>query len=342
MERKIKFTLFSDLHYKKRMYASTVADLEAIIDRAHASGSELILHAGDFCNDYKGSKEIVDAFLSNRSGLPAYGIYGNHELETPGNTMEFVTPRLSNRPVVYGTPDGSFSPEIGYYHFDMNGFRFVCLDTNYSYFEEKWVHNLPASWGPPNGAGRTNALGPDQVKWLEKTLIDAEKNDLLCVLVSHADFTAKLSQAPSYDWTSVREIIKKVNSEKKTVVLAINGHYHTDHLNEIDGVFYLDCNTVRNGFWYPTTGQHYLPGQTFDFQDYDENGNPTKLEKLDLCSLSQAKNTWFSDSPQSAVITLSESALEIEGSSADWMYGVIPESLPDGKRPGITSHHITF
>lgn len=336
MEKNIKFTIFADLHYKKRMYASTISDLKAIIDRAQRSQSELLLHAGDLCNDYKGSPELLRLLLDNDYGLPVYGVYGNHELETAGNSMESVSPCLTNRSVNFA------SPNVGYYYFDKNGFRFICLDTNYSCVDGKWVHNLPGSWGPPAGAGQTNALGPDQLSWLEETLSGAQKNELLCILVSHADLSGSFGAASCYDWTSVRDMTRRLNARKRRVILSINGHYHTDHISEFDGMIYFDCNAVRNGFWYPMHEEHYLPGQTFGFQDYDESGRPTVFSHIDLISLSQSKNTWFFKSPLSAVVTLTESSLDIEGSSTDWLFGVIPEKFHDGKRPLIGNAHFEF
>lgn len=53
----LSFLVFADLHYKQGMYASTVADLQAILDRAAEHKVDFILHAGDFCNDYPGSPE---------------------------------------------------------------------------------------------------------------------------------------------------------------------------------------------------------------------------------------------------------------------------------------------
>ena len=192
MNESLKFTVFSDLHYKKHMYAASIADhLEPIIERAHSSGSDFILHAGDLCNDYNGSKELTNSLLKNKYSLPVYGVYGNHELETRGNTMEVVTPLLTNRTVSFGTPDGRFSSEIGYYHFDIKGFRIICTDTNYSQLNGEWVHNLPASWGPPNGAENQNALSPKQLDWLESTLNDAADKGLKCIVVSHAEFSGK-------------------------------------------------------------------------------------------------------------------------------------------------------
>ena len=67
MQDSIRFTVFADLHYKKHMYAATPsAMLDPIIERAHASGSDFIVHAGDLCNDYKGSPELLSRLLDNK------------------------------------------------------------------------------------------------------------------------------------------------------------------------------------------------------------------------------------------------------------------------------------
>ena len=51
----LTFTIFSDLHYKEEMYIACVSDMESILKRAAESGSDFIIHGGDFCNDYVGS-----------------------------------------------------------------------------------------------------------------------------------------------------------------------------------------------------------------------------------------------------------------------------------------------
>ena len=74
----LKFLVFADLHYKKGMYTAPVESLHAILDRAAKENVDFVIHCGDFCNDYKGSPEITDAYLNNRHHLPVYGIYGNY------------------------------------------------------------------------------------------------------------------------------------------------------------------------------------------------------------------------------------------------------------------------
>ena len=147
----IRFSVFSDFHYKKRMYTSSLEDLDHILSRANDEHVDFILHAGDFCNDYNGSPELMRAYHQNRYGIPTYGVYGNHELETVGNTMDVVTPKLSNQSVTFAKD--AQGNELGYWYADRKQFRIIGLDSNYSYNEElqAWEHNHPASYGCPAG-----------------------------------------------------------------------------------------------------------------------------------------------------------------------------------------------
>ena len=134
--RKIKFALFSDLHYRENLYLTSISDLDKILERANENDVDFIIHAGDFCNSYPESPEATSRYLNNKYNLAAYGIYGNHELEGC-TTMQIVTPLLNNREVVWGTPDGKIGDgSIAYFYFDINGIRIVCTDTNYSFNSE--------------------------------------------------------------------------------------------------------------------------------------------------------------------------------------------------------------
>lgn len=325
----IRFTLFADLHYKKSMYIPSVADLQSILDRANQSGSEFALHAGDFCNDYQHSPELISAYLNNAYNLPVYGVYGNHELETPENSMANVTPCLCNREVVWGTPDGKIGDgSIAYYYFDQGIFRFVCLDTNYSKnpATEEWEHNASVSHGPPKGNVSGNALGPDQLFWLEKVLTAATKEQRKCIVIGHCGFSGLWWSNP--EAAAVREIYQKANGiRKETVLLSINGHLHTNHIGEADGVVYFDVNTVRNNLWVVNDKafDHY-GDKTYFFTDYDAEGKETAGYDRPINEMRMAKNTWFNSSPLSAIVTVWENGkIEIEGSESAWLYGIAPD-----------------
>ena len=342
--KQLTFAVFSDFHYKKGMYASSIDGMQAIVDRAAQANVAFMIHGGDFCNDYKGSPELMNAYLKNNRKLPAYGVYGNHELESRGNVMPLVTPCLTNRPdsVVWATPDGKIGDGfIAHYYFESNGFRIICLDTNYSWNAEKkeWQHNTEASWGPPNGNSSGNSLGPKQLEWLENVLMDAADKGIPCLVFSHVGYSAEWSSAP--DTKKVREIFNKANAARQgTVLMAVNGHLHTNHVKVIDNILFFDVNTTYNGDWQGGQKEHhYADGMTYEFVDYDPNGQPTATRQRNLMELGQAKNTWFFTDPLSAIVTIdSLGHIVIDGSKTTWRYNVIPSN--DGKNgcePFITS-----
>ena len=341
----VKFLVFSDLHYKKKMYATSVSDLEAIMARAKAENVDFVLHEGDFCNDYCHSPEIVKAYLG--SALPVFGVYGNHELETMGNTMQIVTPCLTNTPenVIWGTEDGKIGDgSIAYYYFDKEDFRFIFLDANYSLMPDgvTYEHNREGSWTKPRENTRVESLGDAQLAWLEKVLADAAENEKRCIVNAHPSFSGVWQSAP--DHKRVRELYRKANEMKKgTVLLSINGHYHTNRRAVVEDVIYLDVNVVRNGWWQSEKFYPYAedltrePQFTFDYTDYDENGNALSTVKMPLSGLRMSAQTLFFKDPLSAVITVtSDGKVTVKGSKTEWMYGIVKDEFPDGAMPEIT------
>ena len=327
----LSFLVFADLHYKKGMYAVRVQDLKQIMNRAHEYNVDFVLHAGDFCNDYSGSPEIVKEYLKNEYDLSVYGVYGNHELESANNSMEAVTPLLTNDPNVVW--------ENGYYWFERKGYRFICADTNYSYNEKEqvWEHNRTASWGAPAGNLYPDSLGPEQLKWLESVLIDAAQKEIPCILVSHAGFVEGRKCSPDTD--AVRELIRKVNTIKAgTVRMCINGHYHTNHLEMMEDVLYFDVNAVINGSWVPKKEQHYTDEHTFTLESYDGEGNCLGAETVPLSKLWQSVNTHYFRDPLSAIVTINDDGgIRVEGSRTGWLYDVEPVDPLPGIMPWISS-----
>ena len=337
----LTFCLFSDFHYKVGMYMSSVADMKTILDRANDANADFIIHAGDFCNDYKGSPELMKAYFENGYDLPAYGVMGNHELETKGNDMALLTTLLTNRAVTWGTEDGTVGDgSIAYYYYETNGFRIICLDTNYSYetSTRSWVHNPTASSGPPSENQYANSLGPDQLRWLESVLTDAANESIPCVVVSHASFSGEWSSSP--DASAVQAIFRKANNIRMgTVLMAINGHLHTNRSAVVDGVLYLDMNTTRNGLWRSDGEYHYTnPKHTFEYVTYDDNGTMLGKTQKELGTLSMGSKTWFFADPLSATITVSTSGrITVEGMQTEWIYGVVPENIGSAVTPEVSS-----
>lgn len=333
--KNLNFTAFSDFHYVQGIYPTSIADLNEIFSRAEEYGSSFVLSGGDFCNNFTGSPELVKAFLGYKkadgSTMPAYNNYGNHELETWPNSMQVVTPTLTNDAnAVWGTADGKIGDgSIGYYYFDQDGFRFIVTDTNYSWnsTNQSWEHNTTGSYGPASGNIYVNSLGPVQLEWLEKVLYAAADENIPCVVVSHA--TLCPSWWPGSDAATTHKLFREVNVyHPGTVMMQISGHEHNDRQEVIDGVYYLGLNTTKNGLWRDKSPVHYDSTHTFQMETYDSEGNFTGYVTKSYGELGQGANTWFYESPLSTNITISQNGqIYVQGMETSWVYDVEPDPL---------------
>lgn len=328
----IRFLVLGDFHYKKKMYAATVADLDEVLKAAKSENVDFCVHLGDFCNDYKGSPELVKKYLDNEYGLDVFGIYGNHELESAENSMQRVTPLMSNRTdrLIYGTESRTIEDgSVAYCYYDRNGFRFVFLDTNYSLAPNgEYEHNRTKSWGSPKENTLAHSLGLLQLDWLREVLFDAAEQSLKCIVISHAGFAEAWASSP--DAVRVREIFDEVNSKReKTVIFAINGHQHCNFATVSRGVTYFLCPAAINGWWQSKPFYPYAeddanaPKYTFDFTDYDSEGNSGESFKMPYSSLSMGAQSLFFKSPLYAIVTVnSDGKVKIEGRKTDFAYGI--------------------
>jgi hypothetical protein len=283
--------------------------------------------------------------------------------------MEYVTTKLTNnKNAVWGDGTVGSQPKdlhIGYYYFEQNGFRFVCVDNCYSYnvnhkngVEVGWEHYLTNSYGEPTASinakrgfdegadakGNINigSLGPVQMAWLEEVLLDAAAKDIPCIVAGHAGYSGLgFGGGADYDAPKVREIYNKANTANPgTVLMSINGHIHSDNRGWRDGVLYLDVNTVRNAHWAASGTNHYLPEHTYKYEKYDDEGNLLSITDRPLNELTMGKNTWFSADPLSCVVTINDSGMIIiDGVQSDWAYGIVPEGADPakGRHCAITS-----
>lgn len=333
----MKFLLFADLHYHNAAYASTIQNLNTVLQRAADNDVDFVIHAGDFCNDYVQDIEAPRAYVENAYGLPVYGVYGNHELEWVAhdrqnldktNPMERVTKYLSNRvdEIVWGTADGKIGDgSIAYYYFECGGFRIVCTDTNYSYSSARdaWEHNKNYFCDPENKRG--DSLGTEQLAWLEAVLTDAAHKGIPCIVIGHAGFCSHWNR--SGQQPEVRDIYLRVNAIRKgTVRMSINGHYHTQRHIVEDNILYWDQNSTMHACMYiATDDDHYTDEHTFEYTEYDAEGNPLKTYQAPYSKPYRGKCGYHFSKPVSAIITLGEDgSIAIEGAETDFAYGIRP------------------
>lgn len=301
----LTITAFSDYHlFPQNRNPWGLTGINTIIKRAEESRSDLILQCGDFAMDSVHDREGMDLLYRNRAGIPAFGCYGNHELEKV-ESLEAL--------------NKAFGVENSYYYVDFKGFRIVITDTNFYKENGKLYHYGGYSWGKSSPEGY-NMLGNEQLDWLERTLTESPYP---CIILGHVSF--KSIAVSSGDAVRVREIINRVNDRShRKVMMCLNGHYHRDDISVLDNVVFFSINSTYNSEWIPN--EHYcFPAEFVKEYPY------------------AVHNAYFTD-PLSAIIRISDDGtVQIEGMQTSYLYDVTPEKLggPLANECGIGCSYIS-
>ncbi len=218
--KKVKFSVFSDIHHLPNVFHSDAFNrLEIIQKTAEEKQSDFIIHAGDFCHNVLDSANLIKKY--NNFHIPSYHCLGNHDSDKDG----------------YEIAKKAYLMENNYYYFDKNGYRIIVLDPNYY---EKNGEYINYSYGNyfSNG-GSVGLIPPVQLEWLDEVIKNSNNP---CILISHQSIerdTNGISNAKE-----VKEIIDNCNNSKKhSVIMCINGHYHLDHFSILNNVLYFDLNS---------------------------------------------------------------------------------------------------
>ena len=249
---KVKFTVFSDLHHHPAWYKTEAPErLAAIQKRALDSGSEFLLHLGDFTHKPSSAPELIRQYLEFQ--VPGYFVLGNHEFDIDS----------------YETVLRTMQMDSGYYCFDRSGFRFIVLDENYfrdfpgiyfHYSERNYFdHPKFRDWMPP-----------EELDWLREKVTGSP---FPCVLASHAVLDSVSGHGVRCR-EEVRAIIRDSQNTPGRVVLCMNGHYHRSGLDIIDGVAFLDVNSASFN-WVPNP-HHLFPDAWY--KQYECIGNQVIYE----------------------------------------------------------------
>ena len=253
---RVKFTVFSDLHHHPAWYKTEAPErLAAIQKRALESGSEFLLHMGDFSHKPSACPELIRQYKEFQ--LPGYFVLGNHEFDIDS----------------YETVLETMGMENGYYYFDHGGFRFVIMDENYFrdfpgvyfHYSERNYFDHPAArdWMPP-----------EEIDWVRKTVMDSPYP---CILASHAP--VEYAPNPKAGIRCKDELIRIIRDSQGTpgqIILCLNGHYHRSGMDVIDGVPRLDVNSASFN-WIPNP--HDLFPEKEWYQQYECIGNMVIYEK---------------------------------------------------------------
>lgn len=228
----LKFGLCADVH--KDIMFDADSRLKAFVNEAVEKELDFIIQLGDFCRPYDYNLGFMDIWNS----FPGrnFHVIGNHDMDG-GFTREQV--------VEYWNMEGR------YYSFDLKGYHFIVLDGN----------DVDPSEDRPTGYARF--LGREQLSWLAS---DLEQTDLATFVFCHQGLDNDMGGI--FNATQSRLVLEKANQEAgfQKVQVVFSGHHHQDYHNHINGIHYLQINSMSYQ-WLGDQFQHIRYSEEVD-KDY--------------------------------------------------------------------------
>lgn len=207
---RIRIGICADLH--QDVMHDGPKRIEAFIRDMEVQKPDFIIQMGDFCRPYDYNRVILDIF--NRFNGPRYHVIGNHDMDG-GFTRDQVV---------------AFWKAIGkYYSFDQKGYHFIVLDGN---------DHDPS---PDRPSGYARFIGKEQMQWLEE---DLEKTRLPVIIFLHQGLDNDLGGI--YNAMETRLVLERANKRAgfRKVQLVFTGHHHQDYHNVINGIHYIQINSM--------------------------------------------------------------------------------------------------
>ena len=286
-ERKLKFGISTDIH--NDIMHDAKERISKYLKRCEDEKLDFIVDMGDFCNPVEANRDFLNIWKS--SPLKKYHVIGNHDVDwaTKDQYMEFV-----------GMPKR-------YYSFDEGDFHFIVLDPNNLYTDGKYVPYAKANYYV--ASEKRAFIDPEQIEWLKNDLNNTKK---YCVVFSHQSFENKTACKNAHLIRSIFE-----NENKKAgftkVIAAFSGHDHTNYAKDINGIKYIQINSMSNQW----VGGKYACPERFS-------------EEINKKKPSLKYTTPFKD-PLYAIVTIENGVMRIDGEESSYI-------KPGPKELGIPSN----
>lgn len=213
----LRIGICADLH--QDLIPDGPARIKAFITEMNEQKPDFIMQMGDFCTPKPSNQGIMDIW--NQFKGPKYHVIGNHDTDG-GFTHSQV--------VDFWNASGK------YYSFDAQGYHIVVLNAN----EEK---GLAAYTGP------VSIISEAQKNWLAK---DIDGTSLPVIVFCHQGLDNDTGGGV-FQGNLVRVILDRANVKAgfKKVQLVFSGHHHQDYYNVINGIHYLQVNSMSYQYMGP-------------------------------------------------------------------------------------------
>ncbi|MCP4645472.1 MAG: alkaline phosphatase [bacterium] len=215
--RDVTFGISTDIH--KDVMPDADVRLAAFVQAMTEREVGFIIDLGDFCWPKPANRGFITLF--DEFAGPKYHALGNHDIDggySWDQTLEY-----------YGM-------ENPHYSFDFGGYHFVVLDGNNKPLDHK--------------SGYPAYVGPEQLEWLED---DLSRTEAPTFVFSHQPVSDTGGHVTNdADVRRVLENAKNAAGQPK-VMACFAGHRHVDQHVAINGIQYLDINSMS---YYWVGGNH--------------------------------------------------------------------------------------
>lgn len=218
MKSQVKFSMFADLHHN--IMHDSKYRLKTFLDEALVNESDFMIQLGDFSHPDEYGKELIDMY--NNCSIDGYHVLGNHDMDDCDKT-KFMN--------YYGI-------EKNYYSFSYDNFLFVVLDTNFLYINKQYIDYDDGNFY--RHPKERTYISDQQLEWLQNTIRNTDK---YVVLFSHAALYSDIQNS--------KEVCKILDDENTRcgytkIIIAFNGHTHVDDDTIINGIHYIEVNSISN------------------------------------------------------------------------------------------------
>lgn len=219
-------------------YRQSPRKLQEIITEFNNHELAFSVHLGDFIDRDLGEIKELQA-ITSQAKAPLWHVLGNHDFLHNEGKLDAIL--------------SAFEMPSKYYSKQIEGFRFIILDTNdlgmieYPKDSPEWckgqaLYEQVKSTGVPNAYPWNGAVGDEQMAWLQKELeISKTKNQKVLLFSHHPVFPPNSHNA--LNDTAILELIDRFDN----VIGYMNGHNHLGNYGERNGVPYLTVNGIIEG-----------------------------------------------------------------------------------------------
>jgi predicted phosphodiesterase len=205
----VRFGVCTDVH--KDIMHDADKRLSSFITEASGKDLDFIIQLGDFVRPYEENLGFMNIW--NTYPGEKYHVIGNHEPDG-GFNMPAVVEFL-------GMPSR-------YYSFDKNGYRFIVLDGN------------EVNPSPERPSGYSRYISEEQADWMLNEIREAENK---VVIFCHQSLE---NERGIENNGHIRSQLEEENMAAgyRKVIACFSGHHHTDYATEINGIFYIQINSM--------------------------------------------------------------------------------------------------